>query len=273
MATASLPLSVSFFVLLLASKDNVASASHFQRPILSSAGFAGGGFGVSTSKSKTLPNTKKASKNKSKTGGLLEELGRASSLPSAQQSTSPKLDRFGLPIATEDDIFPPLSSDVLRTPVESHEFNREKVAEATKKHLGVDLKAFDDDGYSIHTQLDEKDSNNNGSKWKLKLLHQDPPVFQIENFFTPTECQEYMSMAKDDGSNDKNAMQISSPTFSSLAISRRTSTTWFCRYEGVATLLAKAQRLLGVDLGQVEEPQIVRYRTGEYYTYWQRRIC
>lgn len=242
---------------------------HSQRqPIIksSTACFAGG-FGASKSK---LSPKKKTKKQKV---GFLEEL-EVSSAKQQEESDSPKLDRFGLPLVpTEDTIFPPLDSDISRIPVECNDdknFNREEVADAIKNHLGVNLDVFGVDGYSMH---DEEQSNGESSsgKWSLKLLHKDPPVFQIDNFFTAEECESYKNMVgpvnEINDSEPPKAVQMTSPTFSSKSISRRTSTTWFCRYEGVPTLLSKAQQLLNVDLSQMEEPQIVRYRTGEEFSW------
>eukprot|EP00571_Detonula_confervacea_P001433 CAMPEP_0172323428 /NCGR_PEP_ID=MMETSP1058-20130122/48720_1 /TAXON_ID=83371 /ORGANISM="Detonula confervacea, Strain CCMP 353" /LENGTH=435 /DNA_ID=CAMNT_0013039421 /DNA_START=1 /DNA_END=1308 /DNA_ORIENTATION=- len=241
-----------------------------QQPIITSTTcFAGGGFGASKSK---LSSKKKTKKPKSKSIGFLEEL----EVSSAKQQELPKLDRFGLPLVpTEDTIFPPLDSDISRIPVDYNDgdatdqnFNREEVADAIKNHLGVNLDVFDTSGYSIHKE-EQNNGESSSSKWLLKLLHQDPPVFQIDNFFTAEECESYKTMVgpNENNSEPPKAVQMNSPTFSSLSISRRTSTTWFCRYEGVPTLLSKAQQLLNVDLSQMEEPQIVRYRTGEEFSW------
>ncbi|KAL3805261.1 hypothetical protein ACHAW5_003226 [Stephanodiscus triporus] len=51
----------------------------------------------------------------------------------------------------------------------------------------------------------------------------------------------------------------------------RTSTTWFHHYAGVPELVAKASRLLGLDdvddIRRWEEPQTVRYRRGEKFSW------
>ena len=225
--------------------------------ISSSHLFAGGGFG-SNSKSMSS-NKKKKKKAKSKSGGLseLSELEQVTTSIDNKQSSSdnsnPKLDRFGLPVITEDDIFPPLSDDIIRVPVDAsgEPYNRAKVDDAMKDHLGINLDLFDEHGQSLHSS---------STRWKLKMLHKSPPVFRIDNFFTEEECNLYKSMVENDNNKEEQkVMQITSPTFSSHSISRRTSTTWFCRYDAVPTLLAKAQQLLSsVDICQFEEPQIVR---------------
>ena len=229
--------------------------------------FAGGGFG---SNSKSISsNKKKKKKTKSKSGGLLSELEQVTTSIDNKQSSnnsdsdSPVLDRFGLPVITEDDIFPPLTDDIIRVPVDAsgESYNREQVEDAMKDHLGINLDVFDEEGQSLH-------SSSTATRWKLKMLHKSPPVFRIDNFFTEEECNLYKSMVENDNnrSEEKVNMQVSSPTFSSHSISRRTSTTWFCRYDAVPTLLAKAQQLLSsIDICPFEEPQIVRYRNGQEF--------
>ncbi|KAL3777436.1 hypothetical protein ACHAWO_004720 [Cyclotella atomus] len=232
-------------LLLLVTTNTGASTTSF-RPSC----FAGG-FGA-----KTKP--KKAKQKKVKPS-IVDELKRNSSPPPAPES--PKLDRFGLPVVTEDDIFPPLSDDVIRTPVRNAQFERNEVAEAIQNHLGVNLNNFDDQGYSIHSE--------EGRKWKLNLLHSDPPVLTIDNFFSRQECEEYMHLvdSTSDEYDEGNTIPIVSPTFAN-SISRRTSTTYFCRYSSVPTLLWKAQHLLNnVDVHQFEEPQIVRYRNGQEFSW------
>lgn len=239
----------------------------------------GGGTGFGVSKPKTVTpspptTTTKVKNKKGKSGILLEELknGPPPSSETTIQNNAPKLDRFGLPIITEDDVFPPLSRDIPRVPVhDENSVTRETIALSMENHLGINLDIFDEHGYSLHT---ETSTTNNGellsTKWKLRLLHFDPPVFTVDNFFSPQECQTYKSMVDpaDRHHDPSKTVRISSPTFSSSSVSRRTSTTWFCRYDAVPTLLAKASRLLRrISPSQCEEPQIVRYRTGEEFSW------
>ena len=102
--------------------------------------------------------------------------------------------------------------------------------------------------------------------WKVNLLHKSPPVLELQFFFTARECAEYMSISEETSESDSDSyspLRVSSATFSSLAQSKRTPTTWYCHFSQVPTLLAKANRLLNhLPLKQTEEAQIVRYRTG-----------
>jgi prolyl 4-hydroxylase len=190
--------------------------------------------------------------------------------PPSSTSSSPRLDRFGLPPPTEEDVFPPLSPDVVRVPVDRPSFDRGDVEVATARHLGVNLDAFDDAGRSVHEE------GGDGNRWSLRMIHADPPIFRVDDFLSAGECEYLSSLVADDDDDDNGRVQrVASPTFSSsfsssqTSVSRRTSTTWFCRYDAVPTLLAKARRLLGVAdaVSRVEEPQVVMYRPGEEFSW------
>lgn len=96
------------------------------------------------------------------------------------------------------------------------------------------------------------------------------PVLAVDNFFTKEECQYCLDLVQSssDGNND-DAVEVRSATFSSsLAQSKRTSTTWYVKYRAVTTFLAKLTGLLSnISLDQCEEAQIVRYRTGEEFSW------
>jgi prolyl 4-hydroxylase len=105
---------------------------------------------------------------------------------------------------------------------------------------------------------------------KLHLLHTSPPILEIENFLTEGECQEVKNVTSTDptsSDDNRETVQVDSLTFSALATSKRTSTSWFCHYAQIPTLLAKAHHVLGIPLPQMEEPQIVRYREGEEFSW------
>jgi hypothetical protein len=111
---------------------------------------------------------------------------------------------------------------------------------------------------------------------RLRVLHVDPLVLAIDDFFTPDECNRYvdMSLLPSKGSNievpHRESLQTRSKTVGkdAAAKSQRTSTTWFHHYKNVPELLAKATRLVGFDtIEQWEEPQTVRYRRNEKFTW------
>lgn len=107
-----------------------------------------------------------------------------------------------------------------------------------------------------------------------RLLHADPVVFEVENFFSPEECDTYVAMSTMAQSGRRKggfkSMELQSATTSaeSQFQQQRTSTTWFHHYASAPELLAKASALLGVeDYSQWEEPQTVRYRPGEKFSW------
>jgi hypothetical protein len=106
---------------------------------------------------------------------------------------------------------------------------------------------------------------------ELRVLHVDPLVIAIDDFFTNAECDRYVSMSKAPASKNSNApLMTRSKTVGkdALAKAQRTSTTWFHHFKEVPELMAKASRLLGLDdITNWEEPQTVRYRRNERFTW------
>lgn len=95
----------------------------------------------------------------------------------------------------------------------------------------------------------------------LRLCFLDPPVFVVENFLAPDECDALVALADDPAQ----AMHAGSPTFGA-APGARTSDSWFLRYGAVPGLVDKLGALLGgVDPTHFEEPQLVRYAPGQQF--------
>ena len=102
-------------------------------------------------------------------------------------------------------------------------------------------------------------------------------ILSIDNFFTSEECEQYIqqSETKSLGNNGgegigSSVMQSRSPTVGkdAAAKAQRTSTTFYHKYETVPELMSKASRLLGIPtIHQWEEPQTVRYRKNEKFTW------
>ncbi|GKY99328.1 hypothetical protein MPSEU_000887800 [Mayamaea pseudoterrestris] len=99
----------------------------------------------------------------------------------------------------------------------------------------------------------------------LSVLHTDPLVIRIHDFFTHEECDRYVTMVQ-----TKNVLESRSPTVGKdrYSKSQRTSTTWYNEYENVPELMAKACRLLGLsNIHHWEEPQTVRYQSTQKFTW------
>jgi len=122
---------------------------------------------------------------------------------------------------------------------------------------------------------------------KFRVLHTDPMVLAIDDFFTNEECDKYVQMSIDAEKQQTNAAAGGDETTQeetalqpmllgqsqtvgkdSRSKAQRTSTTWFHYYKGVPELMAKASRLLGLEgIDRFEEPQTVRYRRNEKFTW------
>ena len=104
---------------------------------------------------------------------------------------------------------------------------------------------------------------------KFRVLHVDPLVLSIDDFFSPEECNDYVHKSTATTSSFP-PMESRSKTVGKDAMSeaQRTSTTWFHHYRTVPELMAKASRLMGLDdITRWEEPQTVRYRRKEKFTW------
>lgn len=116
---------------------------------------------------------------------------------------------------------------------------------------------------------------------KFRVLHVDPMVLCIDDFLTDDECD--ILIAHSDPTSTKNKMNNPTNIHMAPMMSRsktvgkdansqaqRTSTTWFHHFQGkeIAPLMAKSCRLLGLDdIDRWEEPQTVRYRGTEKFTW------
>lgn len=235
-------------------------------PILMAEAFAarggggfGGGFGAS-SKTKDKKKSKKKNKNLS---DMMEAAPSKKEYPDKSTTTlesdGPKLDKWGLPVATLEDIFPPLPESTELNPVDaSKDYTLSEIQECLKEHVNLgDLdRVFDEQGVA-------KIPNQDGSFMRLRLLHCSPPVLTLDNFLTVGECEDIRKVVEE---RESSTHRVGSATFQG-ALSTRTSTSWFCRYNDLPVLVAKAHHILGVPLQTMEEPQIVRYKGGEEFSW------
>ena len=97
----------------------------------------------------------------------------------------------------------------------------------------------------------------------LRVHHLDPLVLVADGFLSDDECDAYRALAGGESAHELSQ----SATFSSLTASGRTSTTWYVTYAAAHPLLARAAALTGHPLDNCEEPQLVRYRPGESFSW------
>mmetsp|Transcript_701 Transcript_701/g.1671 ORF Transcript_701/g.1671 Transcript_701/m.1671 type:complete len:438 (+) Transcript_701:91-1404(+) len=226
-------------------------------------GGGGGGFGSAKGKAGTKKSKKKKKRQslveitEASTTATKKNVGTANT--PTPDTNQPKLDKWGLPVAALEDIFPPLPESTKLDPVDSSKDHYElsEIQNLLKDHVDLgDLnRIFDDQGVA-------KIPNEDGSTMRLRVLHESPPVLALDNFLTRDECQDVKRVAE----NEMSTHRVDSATFKG-ALSTRTSTSWFCQYSAVPMLVAKAHYILGVPLETMEEPQIVRYKGGEEFSW------
>ena len=95
----------------------------------------------------------------------------------------------------------------------------------------------------------------------IRCIHHDPPVFEIEDFFSSPLCDDYILRAETKG------LLIPSQTFSRDTSTKRSSTTWFLKYADTPEFIYKANKLLGKPITTFEEPQVVRYEMGQQFSW------
>ena len=163
-------------------------------------------------------------------------------------------------------------SDLLKSEVKSSKIGNDFSDLMTSVTGGESIESnkTEKDDSSKHCQIDV--SNLQPFK-KFRVLHVDPMVLAVDDFFTPEECDNYVNLCKAPkkrtSSNDMPMMSRSKTVGKdSLAKAQRTSTTWFHHFKSVPELVAKATRLLGLDtIDRWEEPQTVRYQQSEKFTW------
>lgn len=95
----------------------------------------------------------------------------------------------------------------------------------------------------------------------IRCIHHDPPIFEIDDFFPPSLCDDYILRAETQG------LLIPSQTFSRDTSTKRTSTTWFLKYADTPEFIYRANKLLGKPITTFEEPQVVRYEMGQQFSW------
>jgi len=108
----------------------------------------------------------------------------------------------------------------------------------------------------------------------FRVLHLDPMVLVIDDFFSSEECDRYVDLCATEtiekSGDDAKSLMVQSKTVGKDSVSKaqRTSTTWFHHFKSVPELMSKASRLMGLEgIERWEEPQVVRYRKMEKFTW------
>jgi prolyl 4-hydroxylase len=192
------------------------------------------------------------------------------------QDSTIKLDKWGLPPPTDEDIFPLMSKDTEIISIDplSMNYSISEVQQCLLDYFPNDINwdhvSLSDMSTTMRSPTIDSGLDPSGTKnMTLRLAHLSPPVLLIENFLTEEECLDVQNVVTDSSDNNScNVVRVASKTISQYAISKRTSTSWFCSYTSIPTVLSKLKHILGVnDLSMCEEPQIVQYSIGQEFTW------
>ena len=89
----------------------------------------------------------------------------------------------------------------------------------------------------------------------IRAVHSDPPIFEIDNFFSKTVCESYISRSLV-------GTEIVCQPLAGSEDTRRTSQTRYLKHAGAMEIIEAAQKLTGITSEKFEEPQVVRYLPG-----------
>ncbi|GAX11263.1 hypothetical protein FisN_7Lh360 [Fistulifera solaris] len=223
-------------------------------------GGGGGGFGKTSTKKRNRNSTPRRKHERddesNKSWNTINNNNKKK-----KNNNAPVLDKWGLPPPTVDDIFPPLPPNTELKPATKTNYTLSEIQACLQEYIDLQLhRSFDEQGTEIVSTTNTQQQR----LMQLHLLHESPPVLRIDHFLSPDECHELQQLATTPCENC--VIRVESPTFPG-AVSQRTSTSWFAQYAAVPRFLAKAHFRLHIPLAHMEEPQIVRYRPQQLFSW------
>lgn len=108
----------------------------------------------------------------------------------------------------------------------------------------------------------------------LKTVCKDPLVYEIEDFLSDAQCDSIIDIAKQKGelvTTSRTYLLHKNETAAQSNLVRN-STTWYVDFTLVDELCGKVSTLTGHAISTFEEPQVVRYLPGQYYSWHQDAI-
>lgn len=96
---------------------------------------------------------------------------------------------------------------------------------------------------------------------KKKLIHEDPPIYLIEEFLSPLECKYIIQMSE---KKVKVSLVVDAVTGAGVAHPSRTSHSYYHGYD-LKWLISRVHRLTGVPQENQEPTQVARYLQGQFY--------
>ena len=101
-----------------------------------------------------------------------------------------------------------------------------------------------------------------------KLIHNDPPIYYIDNFLSQNECQYIISLSERSVQTSRVVDKVSGV---GIEHPSRTSQSCYHGYD-IKWLVARVARLLSVPKENQEPTQVARYTSGQFYLSHQDAI-
>jgi len=95
----------------------------------------------------------------------------------------------------------------------------------------------------------------------LRKVHEDPPVYIVENFLSQSECEHIINISNN---KVKKSLVMDKVTGQGIEHPSRTSESCYHGYN-LKWLLSRVHRLTGVPQKYQEPTQVARYHTGQFY--------
>jgi len=96
---------------------------------------------------------------------------------------------------------------------------------------------------------------------KKKLIHQNPPIYIVENFLSSDECKYIINMSD---KKVRKSLVVDPKTGRGVTHPSRTSESCYHGYD-IKWLISRVNRLTGVSQQFQEPTQVARYVTGQFY--------
>ena len=95
---------------------------------------------------------------------------------------------------------------------------------------------------------------------KIRAVHSDPPIFEIDDFFSKELCESYIGRSTE-------GTEILCQPLAGSATTKRTSQTKYLKYENAQEMIDAAETLTGILSNRYEEPQVVHYLPGNIMSF------
>jgi len=96
---------------------------------------------------------------------------------------------------------------------------------------------------------------------KKKLIHNDPPIYMVENFLSSDECKYIINLSH---KKVRKSLVVDPKTGRGVTHPSRTSESCYHAYD-IKWLISRVNRLTGVSQQFQEPTQVARYVTGQFY--------